>query len=140
MPVVDCQADGKPGFKWGDGGKCFTYTGGKDGASAKRARAKAVEQGQAIELSKARAKGRRGLPPKPERGAPFVNLNPCCEGTVKPSHTEDERKKKRKKEEEEKGKKPSFLGVHGGEDRQAERDKKRKKGKMMPRTLFVESR
>jgi len=26
MPVKECQLEGKPGYKWGDKGKCYTYT------------------------------------------------------------------------------------------------------------------
>lgn len=48
MPVKTCQSDGKPGFKWGDAGKCYTYTAGND-ASRKRAKEKAIRQGLAIE-------------------------------------------------------------------------------------------
>jgi len=50
MPVKDCEKDGKPGKKWGDVGKCFTYTAG-DEDSRKRAEAKAIDQGQAIKAS-----------------------------------------------------------------------------------------
>jgi len=46
MPVRRCQSDGKPGFKWGDSGKCYTYTEG-DQASRDRARAAAERQGRA---------------------------------------------------------------------------------------------
>jgi len=45
MPVVKCTSEGKSGFKWGIGGKCFTGSG---------ARNKARRQGIAIELSKRR--------------------------------------------------------------------------------------
>jgi hypothetical protein len=51
MPVKACSDNGKPGFKYGDGGKCYTYTKGNE-ASRKRAMAKATKQGQAIEISK----------------------------------------------------------------------------------------
>lgn len=53
MPVQSCQKDGKPGFKWGRQGACFTYTPGNT-ASRNRARAKAARQGRAI-----KAKGGR---------------------------------------------------------------------------------
>jgi hypothetical protein len=39
-----CQRDGKSGWKWGESGKCFTGSNG---------RAQALEQGRAIEASKA---------------------------------------------------------------------------------------
>lgn len=51
MPVQSCNQDGKPGFKWGQEGKCYTYTAG-DKASMERARNRAAEQGRAIEASK----------------------------------------------------------------------------------------
>jgi len=46
MPVVRCQLDGKPGFKWGPLGKCYTYVSG-DEASRRRAQAQANAQGVA---------------------------------------------------------------------------------------------
>lgn len=51
MPVRSCTSKGKPGFKYGDAGKCYTYTVG-DAASKNRAFNKAVKQGQAIEISR----------------------------------------------------------------------------------------
>jgi len=54
MPVVGCQNGGKPGFKWGKSGKCYTYTP-NDSASRSRARSRAEAQGRA-----ARAAGYRG--------------------------------------------------------------------------------
>ncbi len=52
MPIKQCSdKDGKPGFKYGDSGHCYTYTPG-DEASKKAAKSKAVKQGQAIEISK----------------------------------------------------------------------------------------
>ena len=43
MPIKKCSEGDKPGFKWGDSGKCYTYTAGDD-ASMKAAKAKAVKQ------------------------------------------------------------------------------------------------
>lgn len=43
MPLTRCSSKGKPGYKWGDSGKCYT---GKD------AKAKAMKQARAIEASK----------------------------------------------------------------------------------------
>jgi hypothetical protein len=40
MPIKQCQLDGKSGWKWGDEGKCYTGTTGKN---------KAIAQGIAIE-------------------------------------------------------------------------------------------
>jgi hypothetical protein len=47
MPLKRCQKDKKPGWKWGDTGRCFVGRG---------ARAKALRQGRAIEVSKMRRK------------------------------------------------------------------------------------
>ena len=44
MPLKQCTKDGKKGFKWGDNGVCYIGPG---------ARAKALKQGRAIEMSKA---------------------------------------------------------------------------------------
>lgn len=44
MPVKRCQKSGRPGYKFGDAGKCFT------GPNAK---AMAAEQGRAIKRSQA---------------------------------------------------------------------------------------
>jgi len=51
MPVKPCRSDGKPGFKWGDSGKCYTYTPGNE-TSRKRAKDKAAKQGRAIQVNK----------------------------------------------------------------------------------------
>ena len=50
MPVQSCQRNGKPGFKWGKSGYCYTYKK-EDEASRKRAIAKAAKQGRAIKRS-----------------------------------------------------------------------------------------
>lgn len=50
MPVQRCQKDGKPGWKWGKEGKCYTFTPG-DEESRERAKRKAKEQGQAIKAN-----------------------------------------------------------------------------------------
>lgn len=42
MPIISCELDGKPGYKWGDSGKCYTFNpGDTDGMLAARARASA---------------------------------------------------------------------------------------------------
>ena len=51
MPIKTCQRDKKPGFKWGDEGKCFTYEPGNE-RSRQRAMRKAKEQGRAIEANR----------------------------------------------------------------------------------------
>jgi len=48
MPIQPCREGGKPGYRWGKKGKCYTYTAGNE-ASRKRARAKAWEQAKAIQ-------------------------------------------------------------------------------------------
>lgn len=45
MPVQPCTKNGKKGWKWGDEGACYTGDWGKR---------RALEQGKAIEASKAR--------------------------------------------------------------------------------------
>ncbi len=50
MPIKECQTDGKKGFKWGDSGKCYTYT---DTKSKEDAKEKARKQGQAIKSKEA---------------------------------------------------------------------------------------
>jgi hypothetical protein len=47
MPVKQCQDNGNPGFKWGDMGKCYTYSPDNEG-SKRNARKKALTQGLAI--------------------------------------------------------------------------------------------
>ena len=51
MPVRSCRSGGKPGYKYGQSGKCYTYTAG-DASSRKKAKSKAAKQGRAIEASK----------------------------------------------------------------------------------------
>jgi hypothetical protein len=50
MPRQACQVNGKPGYRWGESGTCYTYTSG-DKASRERAKAKADKQGRAIKAS-----------------------------------------------------------------------------------------
>ena len=47
MPVNRCQLNNKPGYKWGDSGKCYTYVPGNRSSETK-AKDKAVKQGIAI--------------------------------------------------------------------------------------------
>lgn len=51
MPVKECQKDGKPGYKWGNEGYCYTYTPNNE-ESRERAKDKAKEQGRAIQVNK----------------------------------------------------------------------------------------
>jgi hypothetical protein len=55
MPVMSCKQGGKPGFKWGDSGKCYTYTA-NDPVSRAKARNKAAQQGRAIKSAQAKQK------------------------------------------------------------------------------------
>ena len=47
MPVKECQSEGKPGYKWGDEGKCYTYSPNNE-PSKNKARKSAILQGIAI--------------------------------------------------------------------------------------------
>jgi hypothetical protein len=47
MPIKSCRENNRPGWKYGDSGKCYTYTQG-DKEGSKRARKKAEKQAQAI--------------------------------------------------------------------------------------------
>ena len=46
MPVKACSDKERPGYKWGDSGKCYTYAAG-DEAGKKKAKEKAHLQGAA---------------------------------------------------------------------------------------------
>lgn len=50
-PLMRCHTGGMPGYKYGQTGKCYTYTEGDD-KGRKQARRKAHLQGAAIEISK----------------------------------------------------------------------------------------
>jgi len=54
MPVGRCSENGKSGWRWGEQGKCYTYTSG-DKASEKAAKLKAIRQG----LAAAYAQGKK---------------------------------------------------------------------------------
>lgn len=47
MAIQKCEDNGKPGWKLGDGGKCFTYDPDSAGGSA-LAKAKALKQAASI--------------------------------------------------------------------------------------------
>lgn len=47
MPINNCSDGGKPGYKWGDSGKCYLYNPNSD-SSRVEARKKALAQGIAI--------------------------------------------------------------------------------------------
>lgn len=50
MPIQSCQSGGRPGFKAGPTGKCYTYTVDNE-ASRQRAISKAKAQLKAIKTS-----------------------------------------------------------------------------------------
>ena len=50
MPIKHCQENGKPGYKYGDRGKCYTYTPGNK-RSESNALGKANKQRAAIKHS-----------------------------------------------------------------------------------------
>lgn len=47
MPVMSCEEGGKPGWKFGPRGTCYTYKAG-DASASDRAKQKAHVQGAAI--------------------------------------------------------------------------------------------
>jgi len=54
MPLQACSSEGKPGYRWGAVGACYTYTPG-DRASMLRAKKKAMAQAVAMSYSQKRA-------------------------------------------------------------------------------------
>ncbi len=56
MPLMTCQKDGKPGWKFGSSGRCYTFTKGNR-QSEQVALSKAIKQAAAIKASQARAGG-----------------------------------------------------------------------------------
>jgi hypothetical protein len=47
MPLQRCESEGSPGWKWGDAGKCYTFTSGDEESEA-AARKKAMAQAAAM--------------------------------------------------------------------------------------------
>src|SRR4030095_8745323 len=47
MPLQRCESEGNPGWKWGDAGKCYTFTSGDEESEA-AARKKAMAQAAAM--------------------------------------------------------------------------------------------
>jgi len=45
MPLKRCEVNSKPGWKWGDSGKCYTGSGAKE---------RAIKQAVAINMDKKR--------------------------------------------------------------------------------------
>lgn len=50
MPIERCSVEGKPGFRWGKKGKCYTYKSG-DADSRQKALVEASRQGRTIEAN-----------------------------------------------------------------------------------------
>ncbi len=50
MPVMPCQEEGKPGWKFGESGKCYTYTANNKQSEA-TAKLLAAKQGAAEHLN-----------------------------------------------------------------------------------------
>lgn len=48
MPIKECQKNGKPGWKYGDSGKCYTGPDGKKKAGKQAAAIKASQAGKKI--------------------------------------------------------------------------------------------
>lgn len=48
MPIERCSLSGRPGYRWGEKGKCYTYESGNE-HSRWQARARAMKQGRAIQ-------------------------------------------------------------------------------------------
>lgn len=82
MPVKECQLEGKPGYKWGDSGKCYTYNPDNEG---QRRNAKKSATIQGIAIGEYAEVGERGgikkSPKAPKSKTP--NKNPEGEGTAK---------------------------------------------------------
>ena len=143
MPVQACQLDGKPGFKFGPSGKCFTYTTGND-ASRSRAKQRATNQGLAITGGNLEEKFMKnvlngvmfvgaggGVNVVARGGNPDGDLNDVAQPIVDDETDEDVKKRGKRKDS-------VRYSVHGSGGRQAERDKKRKQ-KQNARRLSSES-
>jgi hypothetical protein len=84
MPVKECQSENKPGFKYGDSGKCYTYDP-KNIGQKNNAKKSAILQGIAIgEFAEI---GERGGIKKSDKApkSDTPNPNPKGEGTAKGS-------------------------------------------------------
>jgi len=84
MPVKECEDSGKPGYKYGDSGKCYTYTP-KDEVSRNKAKRQAIIQG--IAIGEYAEIGERGGIKKSDKApkSDTPNPNPKGEGTAKGS-------------------------------------------------------
>jgi len=82
MPVKECKLEGKPGYKWGDMGKCYTYNPDNEG---QRRNAKKSATIQGIAIGEYAEIGERGgikkSPKAPKSNTP--NESPKGKGTAK---------------------------------------------------------
>jgi len=84
LPIKQCQEKGEPGFKWGNSGKCYTYSPYSEG-SRRNAKKQAIAQG--IAIGDFAEIGERGGIKKSEKApkSDTPNPNPKGEGTAKGS-------------------------------------------------------
>ena len=84
MPVKECEDSGKPGYKYGDSGKCYTYTP-NDAIKRNKAKRQAIIQG--IAIGEYAEIGERGGIKKSDKApkSDTPNPNPKGEGTAKGS-------------------------------------------------------
>lgn len=59
MPLIHATENGKPGYKWGESGKFYTYISGNE-ISRMEAKKKAIKQAIAIGYSEEREKNKDG--------------------------------------------------------------------------------
>lgn len=82
MPIKNCNENNKPGYKWGDEGKCYTYTPDNEG-QRRNAKKSAILQGIAVgdfaEIGKRGGISESKKAPKSDT----PNKNPKGEGTAK---------------------------------------------------------
>jgi len=74
MPLKRCETDGKPGWKWGDEGKCYPYTAGNE-ESEKAARKKALAQAAAMGEFPGTGENRSAPAPVEFRAANITDVN-----------------------------------------------------------------
>lgn len=82
MPVKNCEDNNKPGYKWGDSGKCYTYNPDNEGQK-RNAKKSAIVQG--IAIGEYAEVGERGgiRPSKKAPDSSTPNKDPKGVGTAK---------------------------------------------------------
>jgi len=73
MPVQACQHQGRPGFRWGPTGKCYTYTPG-DPTSRARAYEQATLQGRAIQARRRQERQHLDRQGRPRLGVRYPDV------------------------------------------------------------------